>query len=100
MAKQNKIGDLCDVCNRVIKSYPIYGPGTCHVCQYEKYIEKNMPELKSKINDFFKKRVEDDHDLGEVDFIFAKFIELLPKMKDDDIKAISYILENIENRYD
>lgn len=95
-----KIGDVCDTCGRVIKSYPIYGKGTCHVCQYEKYVNENVPKLKSQIDDFFKKRIEEGYDIGSIDFLLSTFVELLPKIKEADVDAINYILESIKNRWD
>jgi hypothetical protein len=95
-----KLGDNCDECGRIIKSYPIYGSGTCHVCQYEKYVKENMPKILSDIDAFFKKNINEDHDLDSIDFLLVKFVELLPKMKEADVEAINYLLENIKNRYD
>lgn len=95
-----KIGDICDRCGRVIKSYPIYGRGTCHTCRYERYVADEAPVLKSNIDNFFKKRIEEDYDVESIDFLLSKFVELLPKMKDEDVVAIIYILNSIENRWD
>lgn len=90
----SKIGDICDVCGRVIQSYPIYGKGTCRICHYEKFLAK----LKKNIDDFFQKRINEGYEVTDIDYLLLELVESMPKMTERDVLVVQHMINKIKER--
>ena len=93
-----KLGDICNTCDKPISSYPIYG-NTCCSCNYKIFAKKEMAEVQSKMETFYRKRLAQGADVKDIDMILTSVLEVIDKMTDQDVEAINYILKTVKERW-